>query len=1622
MKKIISLIVLSVFILSSFSSIAEGTKDLRPTSADFGYLNPYDWGGEFATYNSPVDNRLNVSIADHTREKIYIGFKAKNNPAYFRVKRPDGTIISGPHLIPSFVNATGYIDDYAQAAAGPSKFNANGYVAIVVDPDVNGDYYIEINQGDPVIKAPLPATNGGYTYNLFDVTVVDTVTSSIKSGRLWAKQWALSTGNQSQFFRAQFTVLRDDSIRFEVDYNGIDPFGFGIISNSWGIKNTGDFKEDRKSTSTPKYTQGNVPYLPEHKIFLNSPDSLLYPYPKTSPSISVSNTPEDLITGCITTGYCINVQTSKPGQAEVKLDLDAVPGYQSGGRDVLVYGQVGSGNGCIPWDGFDGLGDTAFSANIEINYKYESGFIHIPIYDAENHAGGYKFTLMPSSNPATWDTLKLYWDDTNFNSVASGINLTGCTVPCRNWINNYGNERFLNTWSFAFDQTIVLSNTQFDFCPPEVFNDTVALNENSNVIIIPLSNDIAPLNQFDKPTFQITCNPSNGTFVILPNQRVQYTPNIGFIGFDTICYNICDTNTPAACRDGLMLIEVIDINVPPAATTVNGKPVANKTSDSLTTPEDVPLQICIQWIEYEGQGITATSSLGTPSHGTLQNFADGDSCFTYVPNPDYNGLDTLWIELCDDQMPQACDTVIIPIVVTPVNDPPVLTPGPSLPPLINDSIIGIVITEDISRPICFLGVDSDGDSIYVSSVVVQPANGTLTGVGQDSCFTYTPDPNYNGADTATVIICDNGIPPFCDTITLTFNNIAVNDPPVAPNDTLFVDPGDTESSYVLANDFDIETSHPNLTFTIIGGPFLPGAIATIVNDSIQYVAPAGVFIAIDTVFYSVCDTGNPVLCTTGTLLVAIPKSDSPPIASDDIAVVPEDSATFIDILINDIDPNLDPLTFTILTLPQHGTAIDSNNMVYYVPAPNYNGPDSLQYVICDNTIPTPFCDTAWVHINVTPVNDNPQILDQFGNPLVRLVENINEDTPITICFNATEVDPSQSMDVTAATSFLNNGMITGLNNGDTCFTYTPNPNFYGIDSLTVYVCDNGTPAACDSVIVVINIAPINDKPVALNDTVSTGENTPVLISPLNNDGDLVELTALDTAGLAIITNPLNGTFVINNDGTINYTPNLGFAGLDSMEYRICDTGIPLPAVCATAWIFINVDPINDPPVAVDDILSTPQNTAVSINVILNDSDPENDPLTVSIISGPSNGSIVLTGSSIAYTPANGFCGIDTIFYRVCDNGTPALCDSAMVIVSVIPEDFDNDLLSNAYETLTLNSDNDAVNDYLDIDSDNDGIHDSTEAKIIGGDLCNPLAFDFDGDKTPDYRDLDSDNDCIPDYVERSLVLVAPTGLDSDNDGIDDAYDPDNGGSLERSLVDSDGDGFPDVRDTDSDGDGIPDWIEATIGGVIASGFDSDDDGIDDIWDVDNNGNGLCDKPVDTDGDGIPDFRDLDTDGDGVVDADERGPNGNNPRDTDGDGIPDFRETDSDGDGIDDGSEGRDSDCDNDGIPDYLDPDSCIPAPPNGFSPNGDGTNDTYIIDPILTTDPGLYPNNTFIIFNRWGNRVYEKGPYDNSWGGESNVDNTVGESNKLPIGTYYYIFDYGVAGIPQITGFIYLKQ
>lgn len=512
----------------------------------------------------------------------------------------------------------------------------------------------------------------------------------------------------------------------------------------------------------------------------------------------------------------------------------------------------------------------------------------------------------------------------------------------------------------------------------------------------------------------------------------------------------------------------------------------------------------------------------------------------------------------------------------------------------------------------------------------------------------------------------------------------------------------------------------------------------------------------------------------------------------------------------------------------------------------------------------------------------------------------------------------------------------------------------------------------------------------VDDVVSLDEDTSVIVDIYANDSDLPNPGTLTT------TSPSNGTVIIDDNGTPNnplddvltYTPNPDFNGADSFDYTICNSF----GDCSTASVTIDVLPIVD---TIDD------NIAILVNEIrvidewaLNDNDIPT--LGTFSITQPTNGSATIddngtpndpSDDTITYFPNNDFIGSDAFEYTLCDD--VGNCSMSTITMIVSP--------SNA-----------------DLDSDNDGILDSFEDLNLDADndpTTNPTDTDLDG--YPDYLDIDSDNDGIPDNVEAQTTsgYIAPSGTDSNGNGVDDAYEV--GGSVGLFPVDTDGDNLPDYLDEDSDNDNIPDNIEAHdqnhdgIADLTLFGSDQDGDGLDDGYEGSNvndiDVNDALDDPFgqlpNTDSDLESDYRDTDDDDDGIETIDE---------DLNGDG--DYTNDDSDG----------------DGTPNYLDSDLGELSEQievfNVITPNGDGVHDVLRIDGLEN-----YPNNTIRIYNRWGVSVFTTRAYNtegNVFDGTSQGRVTVDQSNRLPVGTYFYILDYEEPNgtMKQLSGYIYINR
>jgi subtilisin family serine protease len=191
------------------------------------------------------------------------------------------------------------------------------------------------------------------------------------------------------------------------------------------------------------------------------------------------------------------------------------------------------------------------------------------------------------------------------------------------------------------------------------------------------------------------------------------------------------------------------------------------------------------------------------------------------------------------------------------------------------------------------------------------------------------------------------------------------------------------------------------------------------------------------------------------------------------------------------------------------------------------------------------------------------------------------------------------------------------------------------------------------------ISPENRAPIAVDDTLVTDEDTPGTVNVLANDsdpdGDPLTVTSLSPTAA-------NGSVTCTPAGLCTYTPNPNFNGSDSFTYTVSDG----QGGTASATVNVTVNPVNDPPFAVDDTLVTDEDTPGTVNVLANDSDPDGDPLTVTSLSPTAaNGSVTCTPAGLCtYTPNPNFNGSDSFTYTVSDGqGATA---SATVNVTVNP--------------------------------------------------------------------------------------------------------------------------------------------------------------------------------------------------------------------------------------------------------------------------------------------------------------------------------------------------------------------
>ncbi|MCQ9255218.1 tandem-95 repeat protein, partial [Vibrio parahaemolyticus] len=553
------------------------------------------------------------------------------------------------------------------------------------------------------------------------------------------------------------------------------------------------------------------------------------------------------------------------------------------------------------------------------------------------------------------------------------------------------------------------------------------------------------------------------------------------------------------------------------------------------------------------------------------------------------------------------------LVVNRVNDAPT----------VENAIADQVLSEDFDAYTIDLNeVFKDSDSSLEFSV---SGNNSIQISIVSGVATITPTADWNGKETITFTAKD----PSGESVSQTVNFT------VAPVVDIEADSADVVEDTptiinVLGND-TFESTDKVVSLDADNGP--KNGTVIVNNDGTVTYTPDDNYVGEDTFTYIVTSGG---MSESTTVEVNVTPVNDAPVAKDDIATTQEDTAVTIDVLPNDTDVDGDKLSIQSATVPEaQGKVEIVDGKLVFTPAENFNGDAEITYTVTDGSL----TDQATVKVTVNAVNDTPEVESNIAD------QTLAEDfTPYSIDLNNafSDVDGELTFSV-SGNSNIQVAIVNGI------ATFTPTADWSGSEALTFTATDPSGESVSQTVnFTVASVADI------VADKATVVEDTPTIIKVLGNDTfeGTDKVVSLDTNN-----GPANGTVSVNPDGSVTYTPNDNYHGTDSFTYIVTSGGVSESAI-----VEVNVTPANDAPVAKDDIATTQEDTAVTIDVLPNDTDVDGDKLSIESVSVPKEqGTVEVVDGKLVFTPAENFNGDAEITYTVTDG---ALTDQATVKVTV----------------------------------------------------------------------------------------------------------------------------------------------------------------------------------------------------------------------------------------------------------------------------------------------------------------------------------------------------------------------
>ena len=765
--------------------------------------------------------------------------------------------------------------------------------------------------------------------------------------------------------------------------------------------------------------------------------------------------------------------------------------------------------------------------------------------------------------------------------------------------------------------------------------DTATVDEDGSSSIAVLSND-----QVRSGTVvSIVEDPDFGRVVLNADGTVTYTPRADFSGPDSFTYALVDSGEVSGTA--VVTVTVIEVNDEPTA-----------ERDTATLDEDGSIDIDVLANDSDPEDRLDAGSLRVvtaPLNGTAVVGISGS--ITYTPDPDFSGTDA-FVYAVDDR-DGATATATVEVVVTPVNDAPII---------VADSA---TTNEDVAVTIAVADNDSDIDGLLdlpSLTVISAPSDGAAVPFGGD--IVYTPDPDISGSDSFSYRLCDDG--GACGIASVSVAVAAVNDPPVVPG------PGPISTNEETTVTIDLMTGATDIDggplFAIVPATSDNGAVLVDNGDGTADYTPALDFFGADSFTYNVSD--GAALTSVAVDVTVVDVNDPPTAPGPGPLVTDEDTMVSFDPVVGATDPDGDPVTLSSFDAVSAMGGTIAVGSLEYTPPVDYNGVDTFDYVVTDGRgefVP------VTVTITVAAVNDAPvAVADSYS---------VAEDTVLStaapgVLGNDTDVD-LDPLTATVATPPLHGGVVVNL---DGSFTYTPDFNFNGDDSFT-YTANDGA-GGWDTASVGVTVTPVNDAPVANDDggvgfTLAEDAATFTTANVVTaNDTDVEDTTpaATTTALFSPLSPAAAGTLVNNSDGTFDFTPALNWTGSASFAYTVDDSD---GATSNAATVTLTVTAVNDDPVANDDggagfttAEDTPFTTA---NVVtINDTDVEDvtpvaTTTTITVPLAPVGaGTLVNNGNgSFDFAPAPEWSGLATFSYTV-DDSAGATSNVAVVTITVTP--------------------------------------------------------------------------------------------------------------------------------------------------------------------------------------------------------------------------------------------------------------------------------------------------------------------------------------------------------------------